>query len=423
MNFSIAQSFRNNEISARDLVSSLQSLFDSREPDVLAFLPEPNRFERLQKDVEELTKRFPDVKSRPPLFGMTLGVKDIFHVDGFVTQAGSKLPAQDLQGNEAVSVTKLKNAGALILGKTVTTEFAYFTPGPTRNPHNPSHTPGGSSSGSAAAVGAGICNIALGTQTIGSVIRPAAFCGVVGFKPTYERISRSGVIPLSPTFDHVGFFVNHVEMANQVASVLIGDWRLETTNRKPILGIPEGKYLENTTEEGLRHFEEMCELLSVNYELRPARVMDDFQGIRDRHDAIMSYDASQVHKEWFTKHESLYSPKFSDLIKRGQSVSNLQSLISARDAFRASITQTMNDNQIDIWVCPPAIGPAPKGLDSTGDPVMCLPWTQIGFPAINIPTTKNDDGLPMGLQLVGKWNTDESLLAWAGDIEKVVKKI
>jgi len=423
MNLSVTQSFRNNEISARDLVSSLQSLFDSREPDVLAFIPEENRFQRLQKDAEELTKKFPDMKSRPPLFGMTLGVKDIFHVNGFVTQAGSKLPAQDLQGVEAASVTKLKNAGALILGKTVTTEFAYFTPGPTRNPHNPNHTPGGSSSGSAAAVGAGICDIALGTQTIGSVIRPAAFCGVVGFKPTYERISRAGVIPLSPTFDHVGFFVNHVEMANQVASVLVGDWRLETGDSKPVVGIPQGKYLENASKEGLAHFENICELLSANYELRSVHVMDDFQEIRDRHDAIMSYDALQVHKEWFAKHESLYLQKFTDLIRRGQKVSNLQSLISSRDTFREKITKTMNDNNLDIWLCPPAIGPAPKGLDSTGDPVMCLPWTQIGFPAVNIPTTKNDDGLPMGLQLVGKWDADESLLAWASEIEKVVRKI
>ena len=443
MNLSVTQSFRNNEISARDLVSSLQSLFDSREPEVLSFLPEPNRFERLQKDAEELTQKFPDVKSRPPLFGMTLGVKDIFHVGGFVTQAGSKLPAEDLQGDEAASVTKLKNAGALILGKTVTTEFAYFTPGPTRNPHNKHHTPGGSSSGSAAAVGAGICDLALGTQTIGSVIRPAAFCGVVGFKPTYERISRAGVIPLSPTLDHVGVFAKDVETVGRVATVLVenwgigelgaGDWRLDastgsarrTGDSKPVLGIPEGKYLENTTEEGLKHFHEVCKLLSANYELRSVQVMDEFGEIKSHHDAIMSYDASQVHKEWFAKYESLYSSKFSDLIKRGQKVStqSVQSLISSRNTFREQITKTMNDNNIDLWICPPAIGPAPKGLDSTGDPVMCLPWTQIGFPAINIPTTKNGDGLPMGLQLVGKWNADESLLAWAKEIEKVVRKI
>jgi Asp-tRNA(Asn)/Glu-tRNA(Gln) amidotransferase A subunit family amidase len=420
----LTHAFRNNELSPRDLISSLQSLYDSREPNILAFIPEENRFERLLKDAEELVRKYPDVNNRPLLFGMTVGVKDIFHTDGFVTQAGSRLPSNELQGDEAASVTQLKNAGALIMGKTVTTEFAYFSPGPTRNPHNPNHTPGGSSSGSAAAIGAGLCNITLGTQTIGSIIRPAAFCGAVGFKPTYERISRAGVIPLSPTFDHIGTFTEDVATAKQVATVLLENWRLENWNKMPTLGIPEGKYLTNASDYARTCFDNLCSVLaSAGYDIRRVRIMDDFQDIRARHDAIMSYDASQVHKEWFAKHEILYSSKFSDLIKRGQSVSNLQSLLSTRDQFRESITQTMQDNSIDIWLCPPAIGPAPKGIDATGDPVMCLPWTQIGFPAINIPATKNEDNLPMGLQLVGKWNSDESLLAWAEEIEKVVRKI
>jgi Asp-tRNA(Asn)/Glu-tRNA(Gln) amidotransferase A subunit family amidase len=151
--------------------------------------------------------------------------------------------------------------------------------------------------------------------------------------------------------------------------------------------------------------------------------MDDFQEIRDRHDAIMSYDASQIHNDWFAKYATLYSPKFSDLIHRGQQITNYQLHLEARDDFRDQITQIMNDNHIDLWLCPPTIGPAPKGLESTGDPVMCLPWTQIGFPAITIPTTKNDEGLPMGLQLIGKWNSDETLLVWAEEIERVVRKI
>jgi len=424
MTSSITRSFRDGNISAKELISSLQSHFDSREPDVLSFFPEPNRFERLQREAEELVVRYPDPARRPPLFGMTVGVKDIFHADGFVTQAGSRLPSEELQGDEAASVTQLKNAGALIMGKTVTTEFAYFFPGPTRNPHNPEHTPGGSSSGSAAAVGAGLCDLALGTQTIGSVIRPAAFCGAVGFKPTYERISRAGVIPLSPLLDHVGFFTSNVARARLAASVLIRDWRLETTTRKPILAIPEGDYLNCASDYALACFNTICASLSAaGYELRRVQVMDDFQAIRDRHDAIMSHDAANVHREWFKKYENLYSPKFTELIKRGQKVSDLQSHLEARDTFRTQITQIMTDNNIDLWICPPAIGPAPKGLDSTGDPVMCLPWTQIGFPAISIPTTKNEDNMPMGLQLVSKWDSDESLLTWAEDIEKVVRKI
>lgn len=424
LKYSTIKDMRAGALSLPDFLAQIESKFAEREPDVLACISEEKRFQRLHEDAETLALSYPDPNRRPALFGALVGVKDIFHVEGFTTHAGSRLPSEILQGKEAESVTRLKNAGALILGKTVTTEFAYFTPGPTRNPHHLEHTPGGSSSGSAAAVAAGFCHIALGTQTIGSVIRPAAFCGVVGFKPTYERNSREGVIPLSPTFDHIGFFTTDVATAKQVARVLVRDWKLDTPTQKPIIGIPEGPYLACASDYALACFNDLCQSLTdAGYELRRVRVMDDFQEIRNRHDAIMSYDASQVHKDWFDKYETLYSAKFSDLIKRGRSVSNLQSLLSARDGLRVSITQAMEENQIDIWVCPPAVGPAPKGLDSTGDPVMCLPWTQIGFPAVNIPTTKNEAGLPMGLQLVGKWDSDESLLAWAEDIEKVVRKI
>lgn len=416
--------FRNNELSPRGFVFSLQSLFDSRELSVLAFLPEPNRFDRLLKEAEGLAANYPDPANRPPLFGALVGVKDIFHTNGFITRAGSRLPAEELQGEEAASVTRLKNAGALILGKTVTTEFAYFTPGPTRNPHNPGHTPGGSSSGSAAAVGAGLCNLALGTQTIGSVIRPAAFCGTVGFKPTYERISRDGIIPLSPTFDHVGFFTPDIESAQDVASILFTDWRDIATPKKPTLGIPEGQYLACASDEALTCFNTICESLSdAGYELRRVHVMDDYQDIRDRHDAIMSHDAANVHKDWFAKYETLYSQKLTDLIRRGQSVSHLQSHLRARDNFRGQITQVMDDNRIDLWICPPTIGPAPKGLDSTGDPVMCLPWTQIGFPAVNLPVGRTEDGLPMGLQVIAAWYMDEALLFWSIHLAQVVSKL
>lgn len=407
-----------------EFLSQVEARFTENEPSVLSFIPEEDRFTRLFDEAETLAISYPDPLKRPALFGALAGVKDIFHAEGFVTQAGSRLPAEILQGREAESVTRLKSVGALVLGKTVTTEFAYFSPGPTRNPHNIEHTPGGSSSGSAAAVAAGFCHLALGTQTIGSIIRPAAFCGVVGFKPTYERISRAGVIPLSPTLDHIGFFTPDVESAKRAASVLIGDWQSETASRKPTLGIPEGPYLACASDYALACFNNLCDSLArAGYDLRRVRVMDDFQAVRDRHDAIMSYDAANVHKEWFAKYESLYSQKFADLIRRGQSVTNYQVQLTARDNFRDQISQAMLDNNIDLWICPPTIGPAPKGLAATGDPVMCLPWTQIGFPAINIPTTKNEEGLPMGLQLVGNWNSDESLLAWAAEIEKSVRAI
>ncbi len=422
----LARAFRAGELSATAYVSDIEAHFISREPSVQAFIPEAGRFDRLGKEAEALVKRFSHPESRPPLFGVLVGVKDIFHAEGFTTRAGSCLPAEELQGVEAETVTRLKGAGALILGKTVTTEFAYFSPGPTRNPHNPEHTPGGSSSGSAAAVAAGLCGLALGTQTIGSIIRPASFCGAVGFKPTYGRISRAGVIPLSPALDHVGFFTPSVKEAINAARVLYENWaEANRSSNKPVLGVPDGPYLESASEEGRTHFERTCDRLGTHYKIQHFAVMSDFQEIRARQDVILSAEAAQVHKTWFAKYEPLYSAKFTELVRRGQSISRakLQDALEARDRFCAEMAETMNHNDIDFWICPSTLGSAPKGLDSTGDPVMNLPWTQIGFPAINLPSGKNAQGLPLGLQVVGKRDADASLLACSQDIEKAVSSL
>jgi Asp-tRNA(Asn)/Glu-tRNA(Gln) amidotransferase A subunit family amidase len=422
-------SLREGDLTLPEYLAQAEAHFNEREPHVQAFIPDQGRFDRLHKEAETLVSKYPDMVNRPPLYGMLVGVKDIFHVEGFKTQAGSRLPAEQLQDSEARSVTRLKHAGALILGKTITTEFAYFTPGPTRNPHHSEHTPGGSSSGSAAAVGADLCPIALGTQTIGSIIRPAAFCGVVGFKPTYERISREGVIPLSPSFDHVGSFTQDVPTAKQAASVLVEDWKLLAfeesgiKKRKPVLGIPEGSYLSSASDPALVRFNTSCDTLArAGYELRRIPIMNDFQKIRDRQDLILSAEAARGHAAWFEKYADLYSPKFAELIKRGQAVSDsqLKAALAARETFRAELRQAMIDNNIELWIAPSAPGAAPKGIESTGDPVMNLPWTQAGLPAISLPAGKTDEGLPLGLQVIANWYKDESLLAWAEDIEQVV---
>ncbi|MBT3755848.1 MAG: amidase, partial [Candidatus Cloacimonetes bacterium] len=197
---------QNKELTPEKLIDDLCDKLEKWDKRIKAFLSETNRRERLHQELKELYHNFPYPNKRPILFGIPIGVKDIFHVNGFETKAGSDLPSEILQGEESVAVSKLKQAGALIMGKTVTTEFAYFHPGATCNPHNFAHTPGGSSSGSAAAVAAGFCPLALGTQTIGSISRPASFCGVIGFKPSIGRISTAGVIPFSKSADHIGFF-------------------------------------------------------------------------------------------------------------------------------------------------------------------------------------------------------------------------
>lgn len=420
---SLAMALRSGDLALPDYLSQLERHFNSREPELLAFLPEDGRFERLQREAEVLLAQYPEADSRPPLFGVPVGVKDIFQVEGYTTKAGSQLPPAVLQGAEAESVKRLKEAGVLILGKTVTTEFAYFAPGPTRNPHNPEHTPGGSSSGSAAAVAAGLCPLALGTQTIGSVTRPASFCGVAGFKPSYDRIDRAGVIPLSPSLDHVGVFAADVRGLELAAGLLCRDWYFVLAERKPVLAIPQGPYLERASAEMLAAFDEgVVRLAEAGYTVKAVAAMADFQAIYDRHNMIVAAEAARVHADWFARYEALYHPRTADLIQRGQRVSEaeLEEAGRGREALRHELTMLMNQEGIDLWLSPAAPGPAPAGLDRTGDPVMNLPWTHSGLPTLNLPMAKNAAGLPLGLQVAGRWYADEALLEWALEMEEIV---
>lgn len=419
----LAEALRTGERPLLDYLAQLEAYFEQREPAVLAFVPEEGRFARLRREAEQLLADYPDVEKRPSLFGVPIGVKDIFHVDGFVTQAGSKLPAAVLQGSEATAVAKLKQAGALILGKTVTTEFAYFAPGPTRNPYNPAHTPGGSSSGSAAASGAGLSPLTFGTQTIGSVNRPAAFCGTVGYKPSYDRISKAGVIPLAASVDHVGLFAPDVAGIELAAGLLCSHWQPLVTGRQPVLGVPEGSYLDRADAEGRSHFRKICRHLhDAGFAVKSVLAMPDFEEIYTRHNLLVAAEAARFHAEWFAQYGELYHPKTVELIERGRGVTErqLQKARQGRLQLRDELLQLMSKNSIDVWLSPPAPGAAPKGLDSTGDPVMNLPWTHSGLPTVSLPAGNNRAGLPLGLQLTGRWYEDEALLNWAAELESVV---
>jgi Asp-tRNA(Asn)/Glu-tRNA(Gln) amidotransferase A subunit family amidase len=410
-----------------DRIGETEARFEAWEPSIQAFLPEEGRFDRLRRDARTLVDRYPDPARRPPLFGRLVGVKDIFHADGYDTRAGSRLPPAALRGAEGDCVARLKRAGALILGKTVTTEFAYFTPGPTRNPRNTAHTPGGSSSGSAAAVAAGVCDVALGTQTIGSIVRPAAFCGIVGLKPTFDRLPTTGVIPVSPSLDHVGLLAPTIDDAIDAARVLSIEWRGQPARlERPVMGVPEGPYLGRASSEALDAFTTACRVLSeAGYELRRVPIMPDYDSIYERHHVIMAAEAARIHAAWFDEYEALYSRKMADLIRRGRAITGeqLQSALAARDTFRVQLRHAMRDSRIDAWIAPSATGPAPSGLASTGDPVMNLPWTQAGFPAVNLPAGRNPDGLPFGLQMIGDWNADESVLGWARGMEPLMRQL
>ncbi len=421
----IVNDLASGELDLLEYIGFLESHFTAREPEVLAFVDEDgDRFQRLWDDANALLAMYPDPEKRPSLFGVPIGVKDIFHVNGFTTYAGSKLPPHILQGEEAPAVTALRDAGALIMGKTVTTEFAYFGPGPTRNPFNPEHTPGGSSSGSAAAVGANLVPFAFGTQTIGSVNRPAAFCGVVGYKPSYNRISKKNVLPLSDSLDHIGGFTVDVAGMELVAGLLCQHWQWVVAERKPVLGVPEGPYLNHASEEGRKHFRQVTrQLHDAGFAVKSIQMLPDFEDIYTRHNLIVAAEAARFHKTWYEEYQALYHPKTAELIERGLSVTDnqLNRAIAGREKLRKQITKTMEQNSIDLWLSPPAPGAAPKGLDSTGDPVMNLPWTHSGLPTLTLPAGKNEAGLPLGLQLTGRWYGDEAMLSFALQIEDVLK--
>ncbi len=427
--FKIAALLRNDQIDLLSYINQICDRIDALDTQIQALLPETDRRARILREAGGLKARFADPATRPLLYGIPIGVKDIFSVDGFLTKAGSQLSPELFVGPEAVCVTTLRAAGALILGKTVTTEFAYFEPGPTRNPFNPAHTPGGSSSGSAAAVSAGFCPLALGTQTIGSVIRPAAFCGIIGFKPSLGRIPTSGVIPFSQSTDHVGLFTLDVAGMMLAAAILCLDWNKESINSQstalPVLGVPVGPYLNQASPEVLAAFKsQLAGLEEAGYQVRQVEALKDIEAINSRHKQMIAAEMAQVHDRWFTQYESLYRRRTATIIREGQRVSaaELATARAGRGELRAQFRGLMNQAGIDLWVSPSATGPAPEGIESTGDPAMNLPWTHAGLPVITIPMGLASNGLPLGMQFVAPFGEDECLLHWIGPLAKRPQK-
>ncbi len=420
----LVEDFRTGSITVEDYLNIIEGRFDQFEPLIHAFLPETNRFRRLHLELVELVKKYPNPNRRPPLFGIPVGIKDLFHVDGFETRAGSKLPPEVLKGEEGAVIKMLKDAGALILGKTVTTEFAYFAPGPTRNPLNLNHTPGGSSSGSAAAVAAGLTPLAFGTQTIGSVIRPAAYCGVVGFKPSQGRVSTSGIISLAPSLDQVGIFTSNVESAEFAASIICKDWDYRINSESFKLAIPEGPYLSKSNKETLEHFKNVCKKISDSgFDIIQIPMMNNFEEIVEHNNNLIAAEAAVFHKDWFREYSNLYHSKTLELILGGQAIQSTE-IDKSRHCctkLRDEIMRLMVMHNVDAILSPSTTGIAPFGLESTGDPVMNLPWTYAGLPVINIPfEILVGSNLPLGLQVIGEYWGDVELIEIASKIEKTV---
>jgi Asp-tRNA(Asn)/Glu-tRNA(Gln) amidotransferase A subunit family amidase len=423
------EKIRSGEIALSDFITAIFETIEKKEPRLQVFAPHTYDRSWIQNHARMLTDAYPNPGGRPPLFGLPVGIKDIIRVDGYETRCGSKLPPSLFRGEEASSVKRLKDAGALMFGKTVTAEFAGTAPGPTRNPHNPDHTPGGSSSGSAAGVAAGYFLLALGTQTSGSVIRPAAFCGVVGFKPSLGRVPTDGVIPFSRSTDHVGIFVPDTSLITPVMNAVSDGWKpvpasvqMDGPDRTVRLGIPEGPYLDKTLRPAIGHFRKTIDRIGENgFIVRPVPVFDDIETLHRCHRRLVTGEITRVHRKWYRDHSGLYRRRTAAYFDAGREVTEeeLEQLRGMQMKLRDRIESLMEKHEIDAWICPAATGAAPKGIDSTGDPIMNMPWTNAGLPAITIPDGTDGSGLPYGLQIAGKFMEDEKTAAIAGALEKL----
>ena len=367
-----------------------------------------------------------------PLHGVPVGVKDIIDTKDMPTELGTPLHAGRRPSADATVVSLLREAGAVIVGKTVTTELAVMAPGKTRNPHNPEHTPGGSSSGSAAAVAAGMVPLAVGSQTNGSIIRPASFCGVFGFKPTHGRISRHGVLAQSRPLDTLGVFARTLEDLALISDVLmvyddrdpdmrpiprprISDIMAEEPPGDPHLAFvrtPVWKQADESTKDALR------ELIDhLNEKRRGSVVILDlpaiFNDAIEIHRTIMERDLARSFAGEYADGKDGLSAVLCEMIERGGNVTE--------DAYEAAIDRIpeLNDEiyeittEYDAILTPAATGEAPAGLETTGNPAFCTIWTLCGTPALNLPVFRGPSGLPIGVQLVGDRDDDARLFRTA----------
>jgi Asp-tRNA(Asn)/Glu-tRNA(Gln) amidotransferase A subunit family amidase len=359
--------------------------------------------------------------ARGALRGVPIGVKDIFHVQGMPTTAGSRPFAHTRPAVDATSVARLRAAGAIVLGKTHTTEFAFRDPAPTRNPWNPAHTPGGSSSGSAAAVAARMVPAALGTQTVGSVLRPAAYCGVVGYKPTHGLVPADGVIPLAWSLDHVGVFARSVADVALLLGVLTGRGLDPVPVGAPRLAIvPE--LLERATPEIATHVRRLAErFAAAGATVTELKLPAEFATLHAAGQRVLEVEAATYHRETFARHEKDYGKHIAEMIRVGLGHTAVDYVAAnrARLAFREAAMPVLAAH--DALLSPTAPATPPEGLAFTGDASLCAPWSSAGVPSISLPSGVSDTSrLPLAIQLVQAAGADARLLGVAAWCERVL---
>lgn len=423
-----AQRIRSGDLSPVAVVEACLARIEQVDPAVLAWVhvDGPRALETAR--VLEVDARAG--KIRGPLHGVPVGLKDIYDVAGMVTTSGAGAFAHERPDTDAEAVARLRRAGAVMLGKTTTTAFAYADPTVTRNPWNPEHTPGGSSSGSAAAVAARMVPLALGSQTIGSTLRPAAYCGIVGLKPTHGRISTTGVTPLAWSLDHVGIFTRSVQDAALALSVLAGDDPIDGhagpvpaapnvgaaggRARPPRFGIPRGLFKDTASPQVNDHLVAIAAgFASAGATVEEVPLPQSAEAIYEAGQLVMRVEAATFHAARFALHAGSYGPRIRALVEAGLAVPGVEYVRAqqTRRRFRDEMGPILA--RFDVLLLPVAPTTAPRGLASTGDPVLCAPWSFAGFPSIALPSGLADDGLTLAIQLVAGLFAEDRLLATA----------
>lgn len=375
---------------------------------------------------EKLLGQYRGAKSLPPLYGKFLGVKDIFLTGNLPTRAGSWIPQHVFSGQTAVPVAQLINAGAIIIGKTACSEFNYLTKPQTLNPLFPDRSPGASSSGSAAAVAAGICDLALGSQSRAGIMIPAAFCGVYGFKPSSGRISRQGLVSFSPTLEQSGLFASELSVLQAAAKVLLNKDRESAPEcDKPIIGIPSQQFLAQADSEVLDHFEYLLGVLnSTGYTLKQMDIFGDYQRINRSHHHLFAAEFTQQHIPLYAYYGHLFSLASRELYESGMKVPP-ERLYEARDLqqqCRETVQEEMQAKGVTVIISP-STATLPPLLSATPLATsLSLPFSFCGLPAINVPLLNHPSGLPFGFQISGAWGWDEYLLEQVEPIQTALIK-
>jgi amidase len=356
-------------------------------------------------------------KSR--LHGIPIAIKDIIDTADLPTAYGSPIYAGHRPSADALCVARLRAAGAIVMGKTVTTEFAYFTPGKTANPHNLAHTPGGSSSGSAAAVADYMVPLSIGTQTAGSVIRPAAFCGVVGYKGSKDWLKMTGIIPFAPSLDTLGVFARSVADAALFRGVLVDDKVAFAPAARPVrIGLCRTPQWGEASAALRTALEEAAQRLAkAGATLRDVEAPWQGEGLIEAQKTILTAEAVKSFAKEARDHADKLSRRLSDLIEAGKKIDG--ATIDKAHALAAKCRQAHDAlfGDVDVLLTPAAPGEAPKGLAATGDPVFNRGWTYIGAPCVSLPYGKGPAGLPLAIQLVAKRGADRELLAASAWVE------